>query len=98
MAKPDGQTKIAVLCSIPGFGKTHVMGRVGHRCGEKGLFVFVPQMEEHGSPVKHIQWHILKRLFETPAGRQPLLHRLLAQLCHRSFRRLMNDDYSSRPR
>src|SRR6266566_2388188 len=37
LGKPDGKAKIAILRSTPGFGKTHVMGRVGHRCGEKGL-------------------------------------------------------------
>src|SRR5262249_62331581 len=30
--KPDGRAKIAILQSTPGFGKTHVMGRVAHRC------------------------------------------------------------------
>jgi hypothetical protein len=86
LQKPDGKAKIAILRSSPGFGKTHIMGRVGHRCGDKGLFVFVPQMEEHGSPVKHIHWHILKRLFDSPPGQRPLLHSLLARLCHHSFR------------
>jgi DNA segregation ATPase FtsK/SpoIIIE-like protein len=86
LEKPDGEAKIAILRSTPGFGKTHVMGRVAHRCGEKGLFVFVPQMEEHGSPVKHIHWHILKRLFDAPPGQRPWLHSFLARLCHHSFR------------
>jgi DNA segregation ATPase FtsK/SpoIIIE, S-DNA-T family len=85
--RPDGQAKVAILRATPGFGKTHVMGRVGRRCGENGLFVFVPQMEEHGSPVKHIHWHILKTLFDAPPGHRPLLHNLLARLCHYSFRR-----------
>jgi hypothetical protein len=85
--KPDGHAKIAILRSTPGFGKTHVMGRVGHRCGEQALFVFVPQMEEHGSPVQHIHWHILRTLFDAPPGQRPLLHSLLARLCQHSFRR-----------
>src|SRR4051794_36044334 len=37
--QPDGKAKIAVLLSTPGFGKTHVVGRVGHRCGN-ALTVF----------------------------------------------------------
>jgi hypothetical protein len=84
--KPDGDAKVALLRATPGFGKTHVMGRVGSRCGAKGLFVFVPQMEELGSPVKHICWHILRTLFEAPGGRRPPLHLLLARLCQHSFR------------
>jgi DNA segregation ATPase FtsK/SpoIIIE-like protein len=87
LEKPDGKTKIGILCATAGFGKTHVMGRVGHGCNEKGLFVFVPQMEEHGAPVKHIHWHILQRLFDAPSGQRPFLHRLLAHVCHQSFRR-----------
>jgi DNA segregation ATPase FtsK/SpoIIIE-like protein len=86
LGRPDGRAKIAILRSTPGFGKTHVMGRVGHRCGEKGLFVFVPQMEDHGSPVQHVHWHILKRLFDAPPDQRPPLHGLLARLCHHSFR------------
>src|SRR5262249_15439617 len=54
---------------------------------EHGLFVFVPQIEEHGSPVKHVHWHVLRTLFDAPSGQRPLLHRLLARLCHDSFRR-----------
>src|SRR5262249_49082315 len=46
-----------------------------HRCRDKGLFVFVPQIEEHGSPVKHVHWHILKRLLDAPSGQHPALHR-----------------------
>jgi S-DNA-T family DNA segregation ATPase FtsK/SpoIIIE len=87
LKQPDGKAKVFVLRSIPGVGKTHVAGRVCHRFGNKALFVFVPQMEEHGSPVKHIHWHVLKRLFDAPPGQRPLLHNLLARLCHHSFRR-----------
>lgn len=87
LKQPDGKAKVFVLRSIPGVGKTHVAGRVCHRFGNKAFFVFVPQMEEHGSPVKHIHWHVLKRLFDAPSGQRPLLHNLLARLCHHSFRR-----------
>jgi hypothetical protein len=86
LEKPDGQAKIAVLLSTPGFGKTHVAGRVGHRCGERALFVFVPEIEEHGSAVKHVHWYVLKRLFHAQSGQRPLLHSLLAWLCQPSFR------------
>jgi DNA segregation ATPase FtsK/SpoIIIE-like protein len=83
--KVDGTAKIAILQASPGYGKTHIMGRVGHKCRERGLFVFVPQMEEHGSPVKHLHWHILKTLFDAPAGKQTALSKLLARLCQHSF-------------
>jgi hypothetical protein len=86
LEQPDGQSKIAILRSTPGFGKTHVLGRVGHHCDDKALFVFVRQMEEHGSPTKHVHWHILDRLFGTLPGQRPLLHNILARLCQPSFR------------
>jgi hypothetical protein len=82
--QPDGKAKVGVLLSTPGFGKTHVVGRVGHKCGD-GLMVFVPQVEEHGSPVGHVRWHVLNRLFDAPSGQRPLVHNLLARLCQRSF-------------
>jgi hypothetical protein len=43
--QPDGTGKVIALRSVPGVGKTHVAGRVGHRLGEKALFVFVPQLD-----------------------------------------------------
>jgi DNA segregation ATPase FtsK/SpoIIIE-like protein len=84
--RPDGTAKIAVLLSTSGFGKTHVMGRVGHRHRGRGVFVFVPQMEEHGSPVRHVHWHVLRALFDAPPGQRPFIHDVLARLCHHSFR------------
>jgi S-DNA-T family DNA segregation ATPase FtsK/SpoIIIE len=84
---PDGTVKIGILQATPGFGKTHVLGRVGHRLGPNGLFVFVPQMEEYGSPANHIQWHILDRLFRATPGQTPILLQLLAQLCQQSFQK-----------
>jgi S-DNA-T family DNA segregation ATPase FtsK/SpoIIIE len=84
---PDGRAKIAAVLSIPGVGKTHVIGRVQHRLGNRAVFVFVPQVEEHGSAIKHIHWHVLKRLFGAPPDQRPLIHGLLAQLCQHSFRK-----------
>ena len=74
-------------CSVPGVGKTHVAGRVSHHLHGKALFVFVPQLEEHASPVKHIHWHVLKRLFDARSGQRPLIHHVLVRLFHHSFRR-----------
>lgn len=88
--RPDGDAKIAVLQATPGFGKTHVMGRVAHRCTKLAIFAHVPQMDAHGSPVRHIHWHILRTFFDAPPGQRPLLHRVLAQLCHQSFREFFN--------
>lgn len=90
LEQPDGQAKVVILKSIAGFGKTHVVGRVGHHCAAHGLFVFVPQVEEYGSPVKHIHWHVLDRLFHAPHGHRPLVHELLARLCQQSFRRFFD--------
>jgi hypothetical protein len=87
LKQPDGTAKVIVLRSIPGVGKTHIVGRVCHRLAENGLFVFVPQMEKHAKPVEHIHWHVLNRLFDAPSGQRPLVHHVLARLCHHSFRR-----------
>lgn len=87
LRQPDGNAKIAVILSIPGVGKTHVLGRVQHQLGDRAVFVFVPQVEEHGSPIKHVHWHVLKRLFSAAPEQRPLLHTLLAQLCQHSFRK-----------
>jgi DNA segregation ATPase FtsK/SpoIIIE, S-DNA-T family len=83
----EARRKIYILKAGPGYGKTHLMGRIGYRCEDRALFVFVPQVEEHGSPVKHIHWHLVDSLFRAPPGQPPQLHRLLAHLCHHSFRR-----------
>lgn len=84
--QPDGKAKIAVVLSIPGVGKTHVIGRVQHHLGDQAVFVFVPQVEQHGSPTKHVHWHVLKRLFGAAPDERPLIHSLLARLCQHSFR------------
>lgn len=84
---PDGKAKVAVILSMPGVGKTHVVGRVQHQLGNQAVFVFVPQVEEHGSPIKHVHWHLLRRLFASTSEQRPLIHRLLAQLCQHSFRK-----------
>jgi DNA segregation ATPase FtsK/SpoIIIE-like protein len=88
--EPDGQAKVIILCSLPGLGKTHVFGRIRHQCAEHVLFVYVPQVEEYGSPVKHVHWHILDTLFRAPPGHRPFLHGLLARLCQPSFRRFFD--------
>ncbi len=90
LEKPDGQAKVVILRSVPGLGKTHVFGRVRHQCAEHVLFVYVPQVEEYGSPVKHVHWHVLHALFDAPPGHRPCLHGLLARLCQPSFRRFFD--------
>jgi DNA segregation ATPase FtsK/SpoIIIE-like protein len=83
---PEARRKIAVLKGPAGYGKTHLMGRIGRHCHD-AVFVFVPQVEEHGSPIKHIHWHVVEQLFHSSDGKAPLLHNVLARLCHSSFRR-----------
>lgn len=83
---PDGKAKIGILTSTAGFGKTHILGRIGHHRKDAFLF-FIPQFGEQGSPVKHVIWHLLARLFDVRGGQRPALHLLLAQLCQTSFQR-----------
>jgi DNA segregation ATPase FtsK/SpoIIIE-like protein len=87
MRTAEARRKIYILLGGPGYGKTHLMGRIGHNCQDRALFVFVPQIEERGSAVKHIHWHLVESLFRAPTGEAPVLHRLLTRLVHHSFRR-----------
>jgi hypothetical protein len=41
-SQPDAGQMISVLLSAPGYGKTHLFGRIGHLLAEEIFFVFVP--------------------------------------------------------
>jgi S-DNA-T family DNA segregation ATPase FtsK/SpoIIIE len=83
--QPDPGQMISVLLSPPGYGKTHLFGRIGHNLGDEVLFVFVPAFEDVSRPLDHIRWHVVEALFRQTAGKPSFLQRTLARLCQPSF-------------
>jgi hypothetical protein len=84
--KPDPEQKIRALLSPPGYGKSHLFGRLAHRLQGEALFVFVPQIEDVQRPLSHVLWHVVESLFDKVPGSSSLLERMLARLCHCAFR------------
>ena len=89
--KPDPQQKIRALLSPPGYGKSHLFGRLAHRLQGEALFVFVPQIEDVLRPLPHFLWHLIESLFDKDPGGSSLLERMLAQLCHGAFRAYLDE-------
>jgi DNA segregation ATPase FtsK/SpoIIIE, S-DNA-T family len=77
---------IHVLLAPPGYGKTHIFGRIAHRLEHDALFVFVPAIEDTRRPLEHICWWMVEGLFRPPDNdRPPPLANALAGLCQASF-------------
>jgi energy-coupling factor transporter ATP-binding protein EcfA2 len=86
----DPERRIHVLLGPPGYGKTHLFGRLGHDLGKDVLFVFVPPIQDVQRPLAHIRHHVVMSLFDEPAnGRSPLAQ-TLASLCRPSFARYVS--------
>lgn len=83
--EPDPGLKIPVLRAPPGFGKTHLFGRVSHQLRHEVLFIFVPQLESLTKPLDHIRWHVVESLFAVDEWGTPL-ETALARACLGSFR------------
>lgn len=84
-ADVDPDRKIQVLLGPPGYGKTHLFGRLGHQLRGRVLFVFVPQIQDLSRPLDHIRHHVVLSIFESAEGTRPPLARALARLCRPSF-------------
>src|SRR4051794_31561735 len=76
----DDAQKILLLLGAPGYGKTHLFGRIRHRQHRKVQFVFVPQIIDARRPGAHIRWHLVESLFEADPGNLPPLVSLMGQL------------------
>ncbi len=85
ISRPDPGQMIAVMLGPPGYGKTHLFGRVEHLAGEGVFFVFVPPFEERKSPLDHIRWNVVEALFEPGSGGHSPLQIALAKLCRPAF-------------
>ncbi|MCS6849686.1 MAG: FtsK/SpoIIIE domain-containing protein [Gemmataceae bacterium] len=83
--RPDPTLKIPVLLAPPGYGKTHLFGRLAHQLNQQALFVFVPQLEDIRKPLEHIRWHTVESLFRVVKDEPTPLERLLARISRPSF-------------
>jgi len=81
----DPAQRIQVLLAPPGYGKTHLFGRIGYEMDTEVLFVFVPAFEDVSRPLEHIRWHVVESLFRERPDQAPALHAALARLCRPSF-------------
>ncbi len=84
-ADPDPGQMIAVMLDPPGYGKTHLFGRIGHLIGESVLYVFVPPFEDRKTPIDHIRWHAVEALFDPGASGVAPIRSALARLCRPAF-------------
>ena len=77
---------IHVLMAPPGYGKTHLFGRIARQLDRSVLFVFIPAIEDTQRPLHHVRWWTVEGLFRKPAVEHPsALGRALAVLCQSSF-------------
>jgi DNA segregation ATPase FtsK/SpoIIIE, S-DNA-T family len=76
---------ISVLLSAPGYGKTHLFGRISHLLAEEMFCVFVPAFEDVSRPLHHIRRFAVDSLFRSQQGHFSLVARALASLCRSSF-------------
>jgi hypothetical protein len=87
----DERRKIAALLGSPGYGKTHLFGRIRKQQEEQVFFVFVPQVINARRPAAHVHWHVVESLFQAEPGPHSRLAGLLARLLRPAF-----EDYFGR--
>jgi S-DNA-T family DNA segregation ATPase FtsK/SpoIIIE len=83
--EPDPGQMIAVMTGPPGYGKTHLFGRIEHLVGEDVFFAFVPSFEPETPPLDHIRRHVIDSLFRVPPGGFSQLELTLARICRPGF-------------
>ncbi|WP_406700337.1 hypothetical protein V5E97_16115 [Singulisphaera sp. Ch08] len=83
--EPDPGQMIAAMTGPPGYGKTHLFGRIEHLVDQDVFFVFVPAFEEETAPLDHIRWHVVEALFRISAHKYSPLEMALARLCRPAF-------------
>ncbi|WP_422930236.1 FtsK/SpoIIIE domain-containing protein [Singulisphaera sp. PoT] len=84
-SESDPGQMIATMIGPPGYGKTHLFGRIEHLIGHEVFFVFVPAFEERTAPLDHIRWHVIEALFRSPEGGHSPLELGLARICRPAF-------------
>ena len=84
-SSPGSPRKIPLLLATPGYGKTHLFGRLAHRLGDEVLLIFVPQVEDPLRSLDHIRRATVESLFRSSDGEElSSLEMILARLCHES--------------
>ncbi len=89
--EPDPGQMIAVMLGPPGYGKTHLFGRIEHLVGHEVFFAFIPAFEAEAAPLDHIRRYVVQALFRTPAGGRSLLEIALATTCRPAFADFFED-------
>ncbi len=84
-SQPDPGQMIAVMTGPPGYGKTHLFGRIEHQVGRDVFFVFVPAFEPETPPLDHIRRHVVAALFRKVGDAPSPLELALARLCGPAF-------------
>jgi hypothetical protein len=84
-SEPDPGALISILLSAPGYGKSHLFGRIGHQLANEVFFVFVPAFEDVNRSLHHIRRHAVDSLFRSRSGQASPVALALARLCRESF-------------
>ncbi len=83
--EPDPGQMIATVLAPPGYGKTHLFGRIEHLIGHEVFFAFVPEFVEQTPPLDHIRRYVIEALFDAPEGGHSPLEMALALICRPAF-------------
>lgn len=69
---PDPARKIHLFQSPPGYGKTHLFGRVRHEQGDRVQFVFVPATPDPSRATRYAAWQVVETLFNSAGTFAPV--------------------------
>jgi len=84
----DPNRRIHVMLGPPGYGKTHLFGRLARKLKGGVLNVFVPPIEDVSRPLSHVCHHAVLAIFKRVDGRSPV-EAALGRLCRPSFLELL---------
>jgi S-DNA-T family DNA segregation ATPase FtsK/SpoIIIE len=86
LTRPNPEQRVSVILAAPGYGKTHLFGRITHELGGDVFFVYIPGMDDVKRPLEHVCRYTVDALFHSAAGQPSRIARALARLCHASFK------------
>ncbi|HET6251566.1 MAG TPA: hypothetical protein VFE47_28030 [Tepidisphaeraceae bacterium] len=78
--RPDPGQLIPIFLSQPGYGKTHIFGRLAAKLKESAFFVFVGAIPDTRRIAEHLRWTVVETLFRGENGRPSPLEEALAEL------------------
>ena len=81
----DTATKIGVIIGPPGYGKTHLFGRIAEQVGHDVFFAFIPGFEAKTEPLEHVRWYAIEALFRASNEGHAPVEWALAELCQPAF-------------